>query len=358
MGFRKSFDSQTTLQFSVRALGITAIAAAAGLFSLTAQAQSSASLPLSRAIPLAGVQGRFDHFAVDLAGNRLFAAATGNHSVEVIDLKTDKVAQSITGLGKPHGLAWVADAGSLYVADGALAELRVYRGAPLKLAGSIKLSADADDMVYNGARHQLYVGHGGSSAAEPGKIAVIDTASFSLVANLPAASHPEALDLDEAGQRIFANIADSSQVAVIDGAHNEVASLWKLSGASDNVPMAYDGEHHVLYVACRTPATLIALDAASGAELSRVPTGNGADDLFYDASLSRVYVIGGGGQVDAFQVNADKKLIAIGTIRTAPGAKTALFVPSHRALYVGVPSTEGHPAEIRVFSTSAAQESK
>jgi hypothetical protein len=54
-------------------------------------AQSTPPLSLNRTIPLTGVTGKFDHLAIDTAGNRLFIAATGNHSVEVIDLKTDKV---------------------------------------------------------------------------------------------------------------------------------------------------------------------------------------------------------------------------------------------------------------------------
>src|ERR1700735_4160396 len=102
----------------------------------SAVAQQTPPLVLQQTIPLPGIAGKFDHFAIDLAGDRLFAAATGNHSVEVIDLATGKVAQSITGLGKPHGLAWVATTQTLYVADGALAELRQYRGSPLALAGS------------------------------------------------------------------------------------------------------------------------------------------------------------------------------------------------------------------------------
>jgi DNA-binding beta-propeller fold protein YncE len=326
--------------------------------SLAASSQSSASLPLSQTISLRGIAGKFDHFAVDLAGQRLFAAATGNHSVEAIDLKTGKVEQSLTGVGKPHGLVWVEATGNLYVADGALGELRVYNGRPLKLAGSIKLSDDADDMVYNEARHLLYVGHGGSGPANPGRIAVVDTASFSLIANLAVANHPEALDLDDHGQRIFANIADSNEVAVIDGAGNRIAAHWKLNGAEHNVPMAYDSRHQTLYLACRTPATLIALDAVSGAELARASTGDGADDLFYDAALGRVYVISGAGEIDAFQVDGRNKMAAIGVTHTLAGAKTALFVPSLSALYVGVPSAGKHPAEIRVYSTSAHEGNK
>ncbi len=215
----------------------------------------------------------------------------------------------------------------------------------------------ADDMVYDDAHHMLYVGHGGSSAAAPGKVAAVDTASFTLLANLSVAAHPEALDLDAPGRRIFANIADAGEVAVIDGATNSVVAHWKLANATDNVPMAYNSGRHILYVACRTPATLLALDGAAGAELSRATTGEGADDLFYDASLSRVYVISGAGEVDAFDVSGTA-IKAIGVTRTAPGAKTALFVPSESALYVGVPATGGKPAEIRVHSTAIQKESK
>jgi len=336
---------------------IAAAFALTALAILSTAAQAMPPINLQHAIALPGVSGKFDHFAIDLAGHRLFAAATGNHSVEVIDLKTDMVEQSISGLGKPHGLAWVGSTASLYVADGALGELRVYKGSPLKLAGVIELSDDADDMVYDSAHHLLYVGHGGSSAAVPGRVAVVDTTTFTLAASLPVATHPEALDMDADGRRIFANIADSSEVAVIDGATNTVAAHWKLTSAADNVPMAYDGARHRLYVACRTPATLLTLDASSGAELSRVSTGEGADDLFYEAALGRVYVISGAGEVGAFDVNG-AAIHSIGVTHTAPGAKTALFVASQSLLYVGVPSAGAQPAEIRVYSTAVLKENR
>ena len=88
----------------------------------------AAPLTLRRTILLSEVTGKFDHFAIDEEGDRLFAAAEGSHAVEIIDLATGKIAQTLSGLGKPHGLAWVAASGSLYVTDGALAELRVYKG--------------------------------------------------------------------------------------------------------------------------------------------------------------------------------------------------------------------------------------
>ncbi len=314
-------------------------------------AQTASPLTLQRTLPLPQGTGKFDHFAVDLQANRLFIAATGNHSVEVLDLNTGKVTETLAGLGKPHGLAWIAESNMLYASDGKQADLKIFSGVPLKQVKSIKLSDDADDLVYDAAGSLLYVGHGGSDAANPARVAVIDTASQTLVKELPVATHPEGLEIDNAKQRIFVNVADAAEVAVIDGKTSSLAQPWKITRASDNVPLAFDQEHNVLFVACRTPARLVVLDGTSGRELADLPSATGADDLFYDAELHRIYLIAGGGEVDVYEIGADKAVRAIGVTKTSTGAKTGLFVPSQHALYVGVVAIGGKEAEIRVYGT-------
>jgi DNA-binding beta-propeller fold protein YncE len=318
---------------------------------LFANAQTSTRLVLNRIIPLPGLNTKFDHLAIDEAGSRLFIAATTVHAVEVVDLKTDKIQQSITGLGKPHGLAWVAATGSLYVSDGALGELRVYKGTPLALAGTIKLSDDADDMVYDAARQLLFVGYGGKDAANPANVAVVNTAEFRLKANVATTAHPEGIAVDPQSGRAFANIADAGEVAVIDAKTKTATALWKLTNAADNVPLAFDSRDQLLFVACRKPGMLIVLDAKTGKEIASLPAAGGADDLFYDPALSRVYLISGIGEVDVFQVNATRHLQSLGVLSTSAGAKTALFVPTQNLLYVGVPVAGEHPSEIRVYAT-------
>ena len=316
-----------------------------------AQAQSSSPLVLNRTIPLPGVASKFDHLAIDEAGNRLFPLPQPSHAVEVIDLKTDKVQQSITGLGKPHGLAWDAATGSLYVSDGALGELRVYRGNPLTLAGTIKLSDDADDMAYDAVRQLLFVGHGGKDAANPANVAIVNTAEFRLKANVAVSAHPEGIAVDPKSGRVFANIADDGEVAVIDAKTKAITAHRKLTKAADNVPVAFDEKDHLLFVACRKPGMLIAQDAATGKEIAALPAAGGADDLFYDPALGRVYLISGTGEVDAFQVGPEKALHKLGIVPTAAGAKTALFVSSQNLLYLAVPGAGVHPSEIRVYET-------
>jgi DNA-binding beta-propeller fold protein YncE len=200
----------------------------------------------------------------------------------------------------------------------------------------------------------LYVGHGGSDAANPARVAVVDTKDFTLAANVHVAAHPEAIDLDEQGQRVFANIADAAQVAVINARTNTVESTWKLRNGSDNTPMAYDAENRLLFIACRKPAVVLALDASSGKELGRLATVGGADDLFYDARFHRVYVIGGAGAVSVYSIDAQKHLATLGTVQTQRGAKTGLFVPTQNLLYVGIPGSSGKPAQIRIYLPTVA----
>ena len=316
----------------------------------TAVAQSTGSLTVLKTISLPGVSGKFDHFAYDRSGNRLFAAATGNHTVEVIDVPTGKVLQQIGGLGKPHGVAWIGNSGRLFVADGTLAALKVYGGTPFKLIATLPLSDDADDMVYDAVTKLLYVGHGGSTAAAPGRVAVVDAVKLVIVDNLPMETHPEALEIDPVSHRIFVNVADAAKVAVIDGATHTVTARWPLTRAKDNVPLAFVPESQELLLGCRTPATALLLNSANGGETDSISSSAGADDLFYDAATRRAYVIAGSGAVDVLELTAGK-LHSIGKVETAAGAKTGLLVPALHELFVGMPSVGSRPSQVRIFTT-------
>jgi DNA-binding beta-propeller fold protein YncE len=309
------------------------------------------SLTLQRTIPLPAGTGKFDHFAIDLVANRLFIAATGNHTIEILDLNEGRVTETIHGLVKPHGLVWIPETKRLYASDGSQGDLKIFEGSPLKQISSIKLSEDADDMVYDPRTRLLYVGHGGSDPANPAEVAVIDTGQQTLIKDLPVATHPEGLDIDKEKGRIFVNVADAAQVAVIDGATSSIATLWKITSAKDNVPAAFDPDHNLLFVACRAPGRLVVLDGISGEEVSDLPADDGADDLFYDGEFHRVYLIAGSGAIDTYEVSSGKVVRSIGLTHTVPGAKTGLLIPAQHELYVGAVAIGGKEAEIRVYST-------
>ncbi len=314
-------------------------------------AQATTGLTLTKTLTLPAGSGKFDHLAYDSKAGRLFIAGSSAHEVLVVDVSSGKVLETIFNLGKPHGLAWIPESGRLFVADGSLAALDVYEGSPFKLLKTLKLSDDADDMAYDEEAKMFYVGHGGSDSANPARVAVVDAVKLEVLANLPMATHPEALEMDANGHRVFVNVADSNEVAVIDSRTHTLTENWPLKRAGHNVPLAYDEQEGLLLLGCRSPAKLLVLNAKTGKEVADEAASAGADDLFYNPATHSAYLVAGSGSVDTFQLMPDKDPVATGSVKTAPGAKTGLFVPGIATLFVAVPQASGQDPAILVYST-------
>jgi hypothetical protein len=137
-------------------------------------------------------------------------------------------------------------------------------------------------------------------------------------------------------------------------------ATWPTQGCGGNYPMAIDERHSRLIVGCRRPARLALVDSRSGAFVTSTAIVGDTDDLFDDDAASRVYVIGGEGYVDIIGRTGDR-LQRVGRVSTRAGARTGLWVPGRRRLYVAVPARGGQPAEVRVFeaeSVSAARSAR
>jgi len=81
-----------------------------------AAAQGSPALIPKPSIKLTKVEGRMDHLGVDVKGQRLFATAFDNHTLEVIDLKTGQQVHTIPALNEPQGAFYDPATNRLFVA--------------------------------------------------------------------------------------------------------------------------------------------------------------------------------------------------------------------------------------------------
>src|SRR5262245_11907959 len=111
---------------------LTALVIALVAMGLDVQAEEFPPLRMVQTIPLANVEGRIDHLTVDLKGQRLFIAALGNNTVEVIDLRAGERTQSISGLHEPQGLSFVPELNKLFVANAKSGACDVFDGSSLK----------------------------------------------------------------------------------------------------------------------------------------------------------------------------------------------------------------------------------
>jgi len=303
---------------------------------------TSDALTLEQKIPLGDVAGRIDHLAVDLAHRRLLVAELGNNSVSVVDVGEGKVLHRIFGLKQPQGVGYVAAADAIVVANAGDGAVHRYRGADFSPLGTVNLGDDADNVRVDGRTSQVLVGYGG------GGLAVLDAASGAKTGNISLPGHPEAFQLEPNGSRIFVNVPDAQQIAVIDRSGSKQVAKWAAPGAGANFPMALDDADHLLLVVYRKPALLAAFDSGNGNLVARLATCGDADDVFFDAKRQRVYVSCGEGAVDVIQRQGDAYR-EIGRVPTVSGARTSLYVPELDRLFVAVRASGNERAAIWVL---------
>lgn len=319
-----------------------------GLIATLAAGSADAEPPalrLAGTIPLPAVQGRIDHLAADVRGQRLFVAALGNDTLEVVDLKSNRREHSIRGLSEPQGVAYLSDTNRVAVANAGDGTCRIFDGSSYQQVASIACSSDADNVRWDAAHHRLYVGYGNGALAE------IDLATLQKRADIRLPGHPESFQLQSSQGRILVNVPDARQVVVVDCQSRTTLRSWPLEHVEANFPMALDDADHRLLIGCRKPALLVVLDDRTGSPVASLPCAADADDLFYDAQLRRVYVSGGEGLISVFQHSGPDHYELLATIPTAPGARTSLLVPATHRLYVAAPRRGSHDAEIRIYET-------
>jgi YVTN family beta-propeller protein len=307
--------------------------------------QRSKLLTQVGAIPLEGVEGRIDHLGLDAKHRRLFVAALGNNTVEVIDLATGKVTQQIKNLRAPQGIGFAPESDRLAVANDEDGSFRLFDGTSQQTA-AIDLRDDADNVRYDVSSRRFWVGYG------VGGLAAIDPTSGKLVARVKLKAHPESFQLETKGKRIFVNVPGANQVAVVNRETGKVIGKFAVTEASANFPMALDEADHRLFIGCRHPATLLVLDTATGRTIAALDIVGDTDDVFYDANYKRIYVSGGDGRITVIsRATADTYEVS-GQIVTATGARTSFLVPETGRFYVAVPRRGAQKAELRVFTVT------
>jgi DNA-binding beta-propeller fold protein YncE len=320
------------------------------VFAVKARCQESAPLKLVQTYKLSPtVKGNFDHFAIDLAGNRLFATPEEYKAVLVFDIKTGKLIHKITGIEKPHAILYREDLKRLYITDGEAGDVKIVDSVSYAVLSSVKLLEDADSIGYDPATKYLYVDNGGGDVHQTfSMLSIVDTTAGTKVADIKIDGDTlEAMVMEKSSSRIYLNNKAKGQVDVIDRAKRELVASWPITKAKTNVAMAYDEATHRLFIACRSGG-IVVLDTQSGKELAVLPITEGVDDLVYDPASKRLYA-SCDGDVDVYQQSDADTYKLLGKVPTGPRGRTALLVPQLSRYFVAVPQHGTTAAEVLVF---------
>jgi DNA-binding beta-propeller fold protein YncE len=336
------------LAVSFAALAALCVVSIRGTRSAVAQTQARELLPLQleEQIPVPGVAGRLDHFTADAKRRRLFVSALGNNTLEVIDVFAGRVVHSIKGLAQPQGPLYVPSVDKLYVANAEDGKVRVYDGATYTLRKTIDFGKDPDNMRYDEASKRVYVGFG----EDDGGIAMIDPKTDERVGQVyKTEGHPESFQVEASGGHIYVNVPDAGNVVESIDRKTGAVTKWPLEGLRANYAMALNEEDHRLFTITRKTPMMVVLNTETGNEVTRLRAAGECDDVFFDASRKRIYVIGAEGFISVFHENDPDHYELIANVPSGIGIRTGYYFTRRDRFYVAVPAKGSEPAQVWTY---------
>lgn len=308
-------------------------------------APSTQPLVLLGRTSLPGYDGDFDHLFADISENKLFVAAEDHGTVEVFNLKTGRHLKTLGTFKTPHAFFLVPGTHRLIITDNS--GPRIMDDRDYKILGHIDVAPGADTEYYDASAKRLYIVSGGDDVnlkncwlneIDPWTGRVLRQLKFD-------SSHVEAMQAEQQGGRIFINIADKSEVDVIDKKSLTVIGHWPIVGAAVNLAMALDEPDHRLFVVTRKPTKMLVLDTHDGRSVATIGVPDINDGIAFDAARKRIYVPGAVGQVGVYQELDPDHYREVARIPSAPGGKSELFVPALNELFVAISPQYNRPPE-------------
>jgi YVTN family beta-propeller protein len=289
-------------------------------------AQSVPEYRITKTIPL-GAPDRWDYLTFDPASHRVYVAH--GDRVTVVDGHDGKIIGEITGFpGGTHGIAVVSAAGRGYTDDGEAGEVGSFSLGTLKVGKRIKAMADADGIVFDPSSGHVFVING-----DTGTLTVIDPTTDSAVATVAAGSP---LEFGVSGQngKLYVDGVEKNEIVRIDTRSNLVDAHWPLSGCSTPRGLAIDLGSHRLFASCGN-RVLEVVNFDSGAVQETLPIGAGTDAAAFDPKRRRAFSSNGqDGTLTIVQEQETGKFAALGSVPTAPLARTMSIDPATGRIYL------------------------
>src|SRR5438046_5436436 len=95
-------------------------------------------------------------------------------------------------------------------------------------------------------------------------MAVIDPGRRQKVTAIRLKAHPESFQVEPQGGRIFVNVPDANEIAVLDLTTARQTSSWATKDLRANFPLAIDAERQPVVAMFRRPAKLAAFTHRGG----------------------------------------------------------------------------------------------
>lgn len=297
---------------------------AAGLLPLLAQTDWE----VVKTFPIGG-QGSWDYLTVDPGTHRLYVPRS-THTL-VIDSGSGKTLADIPGQKIAHGVAIVPSAGRGFISDGGGdGAIVVFDLKTNAILGSLVAQPDADGIIYDPASGRVLVVSGDKGTLMSFK-PDIDPKTGKIDPPIDLGGAPEFLAADASG-RVFINLMDKNEVAVLDFKARKVIARWPVAPGGAPVGMSLDAKKHRLVIGCRKPQKLIVMSTDDGKVISALPIGESVDATLafngqaFASCRDATLTIAGEKSPGKFEV--------VQTVKTRTGARTMGLDPTTQRIYL------------------------
>lgn len=307
-------------------LAAAAVLSAAGL----AVAQAPAYHVAGRiALP----DGGWDLAGFDAAKRRIYLAR--NDGVTAIDVDSGKVTAKLAPATGGHTVVPLRGGAEILVTNGRANTAAIFdaqTGAPL---ATVQTGQKPDSAAFDVATGLAVVMNGHS-----GDLTLIDPVTRKAVGTVPVGGALE-LGAGDGQGRLFVNIEDKSEVAVVDLKAKKVLARHPLAGCEGPTGLAYLPVSHRVVSSCVNGVAAV-LNPETGVVEARLPIGQGPDSVLYDPQRKLAFVPAGrSGELDIF-ADTPQGVRPLGKVATQAGAKTGVVDSKTGRVYL--PAAEYEPA--------------
>jgi len=279
---------------------------------------------LANTVKLGG-EGGWDYLTYEQGAHRVFITR-GTH-VMVVDTQTLKPVGDIPDLNGIHGVALAPGMNKGFISNGGDDSVAVFDLKTLKVSDRIKVGGRPDAILYEPFSKHVFTFNAKSQDST-----VIDPATGKVLATIALGGKPEFPASDGKG-KVFVNIEDKGELAVIDVNKNNATAHWPLKGCEDPSALAFDTAHNRLFSGCGNKVMAVT-DAASGAQVATVPIGAGVDAGAFDPKTQEVYMSCGDGTLAIIHQDSPDKYSVKQTVATARGARTMALDSDTNTIYL------------------------